>query len=241
MRTAPSGVDLRDHAYKPAKAQLAKSVDLRKWASPVDDQYQLGGCVGNAIANAYELEVNRLYPNKFTELSRLFIYYNARASMGESQYDVGTTIRAGLQAVKKFGVCAESIWPYNIEMFDDRPSVAAYEDAKNRKIESYKRVLMQTDIMDALANQKPVVIALMVFSEFMELNQTKSTVPIPSKASIEQGGHAMCLVGYDMDRSAFLAKNSFGTEWGDQGYCWIPFEYAKQYAFEQWVFDISAQ
>ena len=37
------------------------------------------------------------------------------------------------------------------------------------------------------------------------------------------GGHAMCVVGYDDDRygGAFEILNSWGTDWGNNGYIWI--------------------
>jgi|JRYL01.1.fsa_nt_gb hypothetical protein len=44
----------------------------------------------------------------------------------------------------------------------------------------------------------------------------------------EYGGHAVLLVGYD-DRG-FLAKNSWGTEWGDGGYFRIAYDYHRLYA-----------
>jgi C1A family cysteine protease len=96
-------------------------------------------------------------------------------------------------------------------------------------------------MLDALANFQPIVVAMFVFSEFMTLSVDNSTVPIPGDSSIIYGGHAVCIVGYDTAQQAFLAKNSFGTEWGDQGYCWIPFEYVSAYVFEQWIFEISKQ
>ena len=52
-------------------------------------------------------------------------------------------------------------------------------------------------------------------------------------------GHAICIVGYDLTRKLFLIKNSFGTGWGDKGYCWMPFDYADRHVFERWVFRIS--
>lgn len=239
LTTVPSRVDLRDHVYKRSGQDIPDEVDLRTWDSPVDNQYQLGSCVGNAIASAYEAQVRRLRPQEFVELSRLFIYYNAREIYGLVDVDTGTSVRAGLQAVRLYGVCAESIWPYDLTMFDDRPTDAAYADAETRTISSYRRLYTDLNVMDALASNYPVVVAITVFSDFMTLAGADATVPMPGRSSVEYGGHALCLVGYSRSRSAFLAKNSFGTEWGDQGYCWIPFAYAARYVFEKWVFDIS--
>lgn len=179
------------------------------------------------------------FPEEFVELSRLFIYYNARARRGEVLQDTGTTLRDALKAVKKYGVCSESVWPYDIAMFDDRPSLVAYQDARQRGIKSYQRLGTKFDAMDALTNWKPVLVALVVYSCFMSLTQTQSVVPMPTDTSIEVGGHAMCLVGYNSDRKEFLAKNSFGIEWGDNGYCWIPFAYLDRYLYDWWVFDIE--
>lgn len=37
------------------------------------------------------------------------------------------------------------------------------------------------------------------------------------------GGHAMCVIGYDDNKSggAFQIMNSWGEQWGDRGYCWV--------------------
>ncbi len=33
----------------------------------------------------------------------------------------------------------------------------------------------------------------------------------------------MVLVGWDDDRGAWLMKNSWGEDWGENGYCWIAY------------------
>jgi C1A family cysteine protease len=75
----------------------------------------------------------------------------------------------------------------------------------------------------------------------MDLNDRISTVYFPSRKEKSLGGHAMCMVGYDLEKRLFLAKNSFGTTWGDKGYCWIPFDYIKQEGYDIWTFDIPNQ
>jgi C1A family cysteine protease len=49
----------------------------------------------------------------------------------------------------------------------------------------------------------------------------------------------MTILGYDIPGKTLLAKNSFGTDWGDQGYCLVPFEYLDAFVFETWCFDIK--
>ena len=50
---------------------------------------------------------------------------------------------------------------------------------------------------------------------------------------------AMLMVGYDLSKKQFLAQNSFGTSWGDGGFCWMPFNYIRQEVYDVWTFDLS--
>lgn len=61
---------------------------------------------------------------------------------------------------------------------------------------------------------------------------------LPQKDEVPVGGHAMTFVGYDMDKRVLITRNSFGSNWGDNGYCYIPFEYAQNEVMDAWVFDI---
>lgn len=44
-----------------------------------------------------------------------------------------------------------------------------------------------------------------------------------SSATSGFGGHLMLLIGWDDARNAWLVKNSWGTGWGNEGYCWIKY------------------
>jgi C1A family cysteine protease len=35
--------------------------------------------------------------------------------------------------------------------------------------------------------------------------------------------HDIILIGWDDSKGAWLLRNSWGTEWADQGYCWIAY------------------
>jgi C1A family cysteine protease len=238
----PSLPDERDYIYRSDNTEvLRESVDLREWDTIVESQYDLGSCSANAITNAYELCVNRMYPEYFTHLSRLFIYYNTRAEYGDIQKDDGMFLRDGLKSLAKFGVCSEELWPYDVQKFDDRPTDDCYEDAKKRKILKYQKLISIYYITEVLNRNKPVVFGMEIYESFMDLNERISTVNIPSRKEKSLGGHAMCMVGYDLEKRLFLAKNSFGSTWGDKGYCWIPFDYIRQEGYDIWTFDIPNQ
>ncbi len=238
----PSLPDDRDYIYKNDSTEvLRESVDLREWDTIVESQDSLGSCSSNALTNAYELCVNRLYPKYFTHLSRLFIYYNTRVEYGDIQKDDGMFLRDGLKSLAKFGVCSEELWPYDITKFNYAPSEECYKDAEKRKIFKYEKLISNYYIAQVLNNNKPVVFGMEIYDSFMDLNERISTVNLPSRKEKSLGGHAMCMVGYDLEKKLFLAKNSFGPNWGDNGYCWIPFDYITQEGYDIWTFDIPNQ
>jgi len=237
VRQDPS--DWRDLPYSFARQPLRESVDLRQWASPVESQGHLGSCTGNAVVGAYELLLNKDVPMKFTDLSRLFVYYNARLIENVVNEDVGAYVRDAVKAVQKYGVCAESIWPYNIQDFTITPSIPSYDDARHRNIKNYYRISTLEDILDAINKEWPVVFSMKVYESFEELYDRGDTAKMPSTGEAPIGAHAMCFVGYDLNKKVLLARNSFGTSWGMDGYCYLPFDYARQEVMDSWIFDID--
>jgi C1A family cysteine protease len=238
----PSLPDIRDYIYKNDSTEVLKeSVDLREWDTIVESQDSLGSCSANAITNAYELCVNRMYPEYFTHLSRLFVYYNTRVEHGIVEEDEGMFLRDGMKSLTKYGVCCEELWPYDIEKFTEQPTDESYKDAEKRKILKYQKLTSVYYIAQVLNSNKPVVFGMEIYDSFMNLNERISTVSFPSRKENSLGGHAMCMVGYDLEKRLFLAKNSFGPEWGDNGYCWIPFDYIQQEGYDVWTFDIPNQ
>lgn len=241
FRVKADPVDWRDRHYTFARTDSPRDrVDLRLWASPIEDQLHLGSCVGQAIVGAYELLVNKIDKAKFTDLSRLFVYYNARLLDNAQDEDVGAYVRDGIKAINKYGVCNESEWPYLIEKFSHAPSIQSYEDAQRRLIKKYYRIQNIEDIVDALNADSPVVSGMNVYNSFYELDNGRTTIlPMPRGDEHLIGGHAVTLVGYDLPKQLFLARNSFGVDWGDNGYFWVPFDYVEQDFMDNWTFDIE--
>lgn len=215
---------------------------MREWDSAIEDQGDLGSCQANAITNAYELQVRFLYPDKFTELSRLFVYYNSRLLDNSQLVDSGAYIRDGMKVVQKYGICSELLWPYDIKKFTVRPTDECYKDALSRTITSYQSLGTIDEILSAINENKPVVIGMTVYDSFNKVSKSDPVIHLPNQNELGTGGgHAMTIVGYNIDKRQLLIKNSFGKNWGDNGYAWLPFDYVESEGFEKWVFDISDQ
>jgi C1A family cysteine protease len=231
--------DWRDLPYSFARQPLRDIVDLRNWATPIESQGHLGSCTGQAVVGAYELLLNKEYPNKLVDLSRLFVYYNARLLENVVNEDVGAYVRDAVKSVHQYGVCNESIWPYHIQDYALTPSVLSYEDARSRNIKNYYRILTLEDMLDAINKDWPIVFSMKVYESFDELYDSHTTAKMPAAGESPIGAHAMCFVGYDLTKKVLLARNSFGTDWGMDGYCYIPFDYARQEVMDSWIFDID--
>jgi len=213
--------DHRDFRMAYGAAQLARKVDLRPLCSRVENQARLNSCTANATVGAMEI-LERKQGMEQVDLSRLFVYYNTRVLDGSVDKDVGSYISNAMRAVKAKGACLESIWQYALGAVFALPSDAAYADGMNRQAVEYARVVQGAGVLQALNGGLPVVYGMMLRESF-ERTRGDGLVPVPAAGEPATGGHAMLIVGYDLDERTYLVRNSWGEGWGDGGYCRIPF------------------
>jgi C1A family cysteine protease len=221
---AKQPVDLRDKPYTVTNIPQPNIVDLRPYCSAIEDQGNLGSCTGQAIAGAIELLDKRAGKN--LDVSRLYIYYYERLLEGTVNYDRGAYIRDGMRAVYNYGAPLESLWPYNISKFKTAPTTQAIQDGAKRKVTSYQAVANHQGCLDSLANGFPIVIGFSVYSSFQSATVARTGVMPYPNTSREQllGGHAVLLVGYDKTKQVYIVRNSWGPNWGDRGYFYMPFQ-----------------
>ena len=221
----PDKLDKRDYIYQLSSNNPPASVDLRNYATPVEDQGQLGSCTGHAIAEA--IEILNKKNGKSTEVSRMFIYYYERLLEGTVNYDSGAYIRDGIKATYTYGAPLETFWPYNVSKFRASPSSAAINDAARRKVTLYERAMDFNACINSLANGYPVIVGFTVYSSFVSGNWYRTTANMPypnTRSESVLGGHAVLLVGYNNNTQRFIVKNSWGPGWGDKGYFYMPYQ-----------------
>ena len=233
----PDIPDQRDYFYKAIKPKikLPAEIDLRKYCSAIEDQGNLGSCTAQALAGNLEFLDNQ--PDSvYTDVSRLFIYYNERVLRDSEAFDSGAFLRDGIKTLKKTGYCREKIWPYKIEQFKLKPPALCYKEAKNHLISSYYRLSSLTEMLVCLADGYPFVFGFTVYESF-ETEKVKRTgiVPMPKKDERPVGGHAVLAVGYNQKQKRFLVRNSWGKAWGKDGYFTMPYEYLETQAADFWT------
>jgi C1A family cysteine protease len=227
----PSNPDARDYLFRVSRrAILPNLVDMRPNCSPVREQGDTGSCTGFAgtgLREHWQIQSG----NGLVPLSPLFLYYEARRYEGTVSQDSGAQPRNTMKALRSMGCAPEVDWPYVEDNFAVAPSMQAVVDALVFRISSYHRLATIHDAQAALASNHPVLVGMWVYESFEGVG-VDGLIPIPAPGEKFLGGHAVLLVGYKMDTELpgggyFILKNSWGPEWGTEGYGMLPFSYYK--------------
>ena len=243
-----TGLTFRTAAKKsrPEKV-LPASADLREWCSPVEDQGRLGSCTAQAGAGIIEYYEQKSF-GRHIDASRLFLYKVTRNLM-KMRGDTGAYLRSTIGAMVLFGVPPEEYWPYTDgpEDFDKEPPAFCYSFAQNYKTIKYYRhdppSAAPEDILyrvkTYLAAGHPAMFGFTVYSS-IEQASGSGRIPFPSPLDKIEGGHAVVAVGYDDKmkirnrydgeeaEGALLIRNSWGQDWGERGYGWLPYDYLRK-------------
>lgn len=246
----PDQPDSRDRRFRASWFSLAKYlpesllptvVDLRPWCPPVMDQGPLGSCTAHGVTAA--LRFNMINSGRQdTVLSRLQLYYDSRALEGTVPEDAGAEIRDVIKCAAK-GVGRETLWPYDETRWQEKPPQAVYDDSINFEAVDYQRVDASTRaIKTALYVGHPVVIGVTLFASFESDEVAKTgVVPMPGWRESEVGGHCMLLVGYGQTPGTFTVRNSWSTDWGAAGDCYLSEAYLSKYGSDLWVISTNKE
>ncbi len=228
---------------KPRPSDL-RSLDLREWCSPIENQLDLGACTAHAAAGMVEYYEKRAF-GKHIDASRLFLYKITRNLMQVSG-DTGAWLRETMGALVLCGVPDEKYWPYKVKDFDKEPSGFVYALAENYSTVKFfchdsqgsdtPATEVLTSVKSYLSAGIPAMFGFWGFQSF-EDTDAPGDIPYPCKGENSQWGHAVMAVGYDDDhkisnlkcktetKGALLIRNSWGKNWGDNGYGWLPYDY----------------
>jgi len=236
------GIDAAEAAGHLDARPAPPSLDLREAWLGVADQGHTNSCVGWALADSVlrwqHVKAGRLTPDQ--GLSARYVWMGSKETDKRIDYpstfleEDGTSIKAGLELVRRFGIALESELPWEQGLAAGSPQ-AFYAAAGTRKLARYYN--LGDDSVDRhgcfggwrrwMHQRGPVLVLLAL--------DGRLGVPGPLPAAFAgpaQHSHAAALFGYGPDR--FLVRSSWGTGWGEAGYAEMGLEYAAEAVIESY-------
>ncbi|MEZ5040131.1 MAG: C1 family peptidase [Saprospiraceae bacterium] len=246
-----TGLLLDDDAYEavPLKKpvlqrnyeNLPASISLKAFCPQPQDQGAYANCVGWAAGYAGRTILEALQlknSDNVTITEQAFspdFLYLLNKSAADANCQRGISIQQVLKTMQEKGVPRRREFAAGCH-----PSVpmSILTKAQPNRIEGYTRLFDKETpddfrikiIKKSLAQQKPVVVGIECYESFKNAKEYWE-----GAKDKFVGGHALCIVGYDEQRGAFEVMNSWGIDWGNQGFSWIryhDFSNIVKYAFE---------
>ncbi|MEM6316908.1 MAG: C1 family peptidase [Bacteroidota bacterium] len=242
-----TGLIMEDETYEaqPREPKFAGSkyidlptkVDLTPYCPYVGNQGPIESCVGWAVGYG-ALTIQRAIQNNLKDRgaitqgasSALFIYNQVKQN---ENCQSGSKISDAMAFIAENGDCLARNFDRSIANEDcsAMPNLALQEEASKFAISDFMTLFSIDEdagtkvlkVQKALANNQPVVIGLKILKNFPSARGVKYWRPTIGNQSFG-GGHSVVVVGYDEFKGAFQIMNSWGPEWGENGFIWIKYK-----------------
>lgn len=208
-----------------AKVPVRPEVDLREYCGPVGDQLDTARCAAFAWTHAAEL-VRRLDGLPLQRLSPNYAMLQFQRMQGDARdyayaFEGGSGTISGPEpgeVVVEHGACRQELWP-DPEEHPRAPERHLDTDAGNFRLRGTPHPLALEDLRRALSAGCPVQLGMNTGPAFSHIGRD-GILSVAEAPSGRHGRHAMLLVGHR--GHYYIAKNSWGSHWGDRGYCYLP-------------------
>lgn len=225
LQARRSGLLLEDKPkgkkYVVSGSTLEETVDLRQYFLPCRNQGFDESCTGFATGAVIEYWLVRS-GNVREYVSPAYFWVYGKDRHGWLSENKGVFLGYTLDVVYEEGFVLEKTLPYKSENLYKLPvglGVALSVPMFWLKNYTEKRVINSLQLKDCLSKGWPVVCGLHINKSFYG----NSTGIINGDLKTNGLSHAMIVVGYTKDY--FILRNSWGDDWGDEGYCYVPQKY----------------
>jgi len=194
-----------------------RSVNGLDYVAPVKNQGRCGSCVAFAAASTFETQLNIVTQSiaRGWNFSPQHLF-----SCGGGSCSSGWFPASAMDSLAGQGVPEEACFPYKSgALGEDLSCRQTCSDSKSRSLKAEMRVRSKLlggasidDVKKALLNG-PLMTTMKVFNDFYFYT---GGVYRHQKGGIS-GGHAVMIVGWNNEDRAWIVRNSWGTDWGEQG------------------------
>ncbi len=213
------GTELKSNKYH-AEEVLPSKIDWRNvnghnYVTGIKNQGKCGACYAFATTAALEssILITSHTPDTELDLSEQSMISCDPSNMGCG----GGFLDYSMDFLKDTGAPLESCYPFTSEESGIAGDCAGCADWRQNtyRVTSFKNVSSSVEsIKSAVAHNGPVVTVFVIYTDFLYY---KSGVYRHVSGTIE-GGHDVVIVGYDDEEQCWIVKNSWGPDWGDNGY-----------------------
>ena len=243
-RTDPTDKQFDKAPVPPIKnVVLSGGVDLSKYLPPVQNQGGESSCVGWSTSYYYKTmqEAKKRHwdpKSRAHQFSPSFVYNQINGGK-----DDGAQIYDAMQLIVSKGDASLADFPYNDGEFRTKPAPSILTNAGSYKAQKYFKFYSHSEdgqdppfkkgvdikkLKQWLAGGDGFVTGLMV-SDSLQNYVGGIFDPNPVKET-KLSGHAMMVVGYSDNAEgtgigAFKVVNSWGADWGENGYVWMSYRY----------------
>jgi C1A family cysteine protease len=208
-------------------SEFPDSLDLSKYLPETRSQGRQGSCVAwatgyylKSFQENYQEQMMGIPDPGFT-MSPAFIFNQIQ--VGDCN---GSRIDSAMVILQEQGIVPWIDLPYSDERCDALPSDEQKVQASAYRIENFYYIdgenLFEKS-KAALLQDKPIVIAISIDRAYFGAKEADGTA-VYRKFKNGNVSHAMLVVGYNDLKNAFKAVNSWGRNWGNEGFVWIDYK-----------------
>lgn len=222
------------------------SYSLKKYCPTPGNQGNIGSCTswawgyaGLSISEAIYKNITDTKDITDNTKSALFIFKQIPHDCNN-----GALLSDAAEFLKNIGDC--DLKDFNPQNCNQYPS----EFLKQKKLvkineynklfdpnSNYEKKISQT--INILNSNRPVIIGLNIKPSLKSLKKEKYE---PRDAESDDGGHALCVIGYDNIKSEFEIINSWGnSNWGNKGFFKISYKDYAKYTSEAYSFSLNTE